>query len=232
MSLRRKKDRGKKGAPSWMVTYADLMTLILVFFILLFSMSQIDLIKFQAVAKSFNSDSIFEDNSSVLLEQDYAEATIDDVQLDEILTEIRAYLAEHGLETTVTAQRNKRGVVLVLQEKVLFKTGEAEIIDMAKPFLSEIAHLLSTLSNQVKVEGHTDGRPIHTYRYPSNWELSGARASSVIRYFTDHHGIDAARFTAIGYGDTRPLAANNNSDNWQKNRRVEIVISDSKNKEN
>ncbi|WP_066172969.1 flagellar motor protein MotS [Bacillus marinisedimentorum] len=230
MTLRKKKEQKKKGSPAWMVTYADLMTLILVFFILLFSMSQIDLIKFQAVAKSFNSDSILDANSSAVPEQSPAEKA-DDAQLDEILAEIRAYLEENGLENTVTAQRNERGVVLVLQERVLFETGEAEIIEAAQPFLNEIGHLLTTLANPVKVEGHTDGRPIHTYRYPSNWELSGARASSVIRYFTDYHGIDAGRFTAIGYGDTRPLAANDNSVNWQKNRRVEIVISDSKNKE-
>ena len=78
----------------------------------------------------------------------------------------------------------------------------------------------------VKVEGHTDSRPISTYRYPSNWELSSARSSSVIRYLIENHGLDSTRFIAVGYGDTRPVVPNTSPENWQKNRRVEIVIMD------
>jgi chemotaxis protein MotB len=78
----------------------------------------------------------------------------------------------------------------------------------------------------VKVEGHTDNRPIGTYRFPSNWELSSARASSVIRYIIQTENLDPKRFIAVGYGDTRPIAPNDTRENLQKNRRVEVIITD------
>lgn len=86
--------------------------------------------------------------------------------------------------------------------------------------------LLAKLPNLVKIEGHTDNRPISTEKYPSNWELSAARASSVIRYLIEEHSLDPERFVAVGYGDTRPIVQNSSNENYQKNRRVEIVISD------
>src|SRR5699024_10169543 len=122
----------------------------------------------------------------------------------------------------------ERGVVLVLQDSILFNTGEAEILDSGKPFLKKIGTLLLEISNPVKVEGHTDSRPINSFRYPSNWELSGARASSVIRYLINEYDLDHSRFSLIGYGDTRPIKPNDTYENMQENRRVEIVILDEK----
>ncbi|KIL77808.1 Flagellar motor rotation protein MotB [Bacillus badius] len=85
---------------------------------------------------------------------------------------------------------------------------------------------MKTIPNLVKVEGHTDNRPIKNAIYPSNWELSSARAGSVIRFFVDDVGLEPDRFIAVGYGDTRPLAPNTSKENMQKNRRVQIIISD------
>ncbi|OEH91797.1 flagellar motor protein MotS [Bacillus solimangrovi] len=238
---RKNQQRQAKGAPKWMVTFSDMMMLILVFFVLLFSMSQIDAQKFRAVAESFNEKVIFdfypsmipmidpasqEDETKQHIEEETNAGEGEQDQLGELLNEIESFLAENGMENVVAANRNERGVVLVLQEQVLFNTGEAVLLESAKPFLNKVGTLLTNVPNPVKVEGHTDNRPISTVRYPSNWELSGARSSSVIRYLLREHGLDAKRFTSIGYGDTRPLAANNSQENWQKNRRVEIVISD------
>lgn len=235
----------KKGAPAWMVTYSDLMTLILVFFVLLFSMSQIDVEKFKALAESFNDRAIFNFSSSIVpsdpsSSQSSSPNTIkgsvgekakqdDSKEVDKLsqaVQEIQAFLEKNGLTDVISAERNERGVVLVLQEKVLFDSGQATILPEAKPFLDKVGELLSGLSNPVKIEGHTDNRPISTYRYPSNWELSGARASSVVRYFIERHQLEPRRFTSVGYGETRPIVPNTNEQNWQKNRRVEIVIAD------
>ncbi|MFP3471258.1 OmpA family protein, partial [Micrococcus sp. SIMBA_144] len=98
-------------------------------------------------------------------------------------------------------------------------SGEATVLEDAYPFLNKVADLLAGIPNFVKVEGHTDNRPIDTYRFPSNWELSSARASSVIRYLTRTENLDPTRFIAVGYGDTRPIAPNDTSENLQKNRR-------------
>lgn len=249
----------KKGAPAWMVTYSDMVTLILVFFILLFSMSQIDAEKFRAISESFRSQLIFDALPAIVHENtakeapkefteknqeetfpqkdevitdDNNEEANDQIEkndsLDDLLREIRAYLQENNLEHVISANRTVEGVVLVLQERVLFETAEAEILDTAEPFLDKVIELLETIPNEVRIEGHTDDRPISNYRYPSNWELSVARASRVIRYFLDEGDFIESRFIAAGYGDTRPTVPNDSTENWSKNRRVEIVILEEK----
>ncbi|MDQ0160152.1 flagellar motor protein MotS [Alkalibacillus salilacus] len=246
------KKQPKRSAPLWMVTYSDMMTLILVFFILLFSMSQIDATKFNAVAESYRQNVIFDFMPSPIEEEnptDFEEesetngendseddsqpnqepsqditAEEDQENLDEIYEEIQAYLDENELNDMITANQTDQGIVLVLQERVLFETGEAELIEDFQPFLDQLALLLDNMPNNVEVEGHTDDRPINTYRYPSNWELSTARASSVIRYFIEEHSLDPTRFEATGYAEYRPVSDNNSEDNLQRNRRVEMVI--------
>lgn len=245
---RRRQPKYDKGAPRWMVTFSDLMTLILVFFILLFSMSVVDATKFRAVAESFQQRAIFDFYPSLIPFENPAEDIsvkkdpFDDVndpfkdvrkkdkdndhELDKLIQEIQEFLEENELTEVVSASRDDRGVVLILQERTLFDSGEAQILEGAKPFLTKVGTLLEVIPNLVKVEGHTDSRPISTFRYPSNWELSGARASSVIRYLIDESDLDPYRFIAVGYGDTRPVAPNTTPENLQKNRRVVIVISD------
>ncbi|WP_117170612.1 flagellar motor protein MotS [Paraliobacillus sediminis] len=257
--MKRRKKRIDKGSPKWMVTYADLVTLILVFFILLFSMSQIDLVKFEAVAESFRNRMIFDtfpstlemdnptENSEPRIEDEGAEDTKNNLSesetevidtneqtnseiienqdtLDELLAEIQSFLNENDLQNTITANRTDQGVVLILQERFLFDSAEAEIKSTGEPFLDKVGILLENIPNNVRVEGHTDNRPISTLQYPSNWELSGARASSVIRNIIASSGSDESRFMAVGYGDTRPIVENNSEENWSRNRRVEMVI--------
>ncbi|GEN51775.1 flagellar motor protein MotS [Halobacillus faecis] len=253
MNLRRRKEK-KKGAPKWMTTYADMITLVLVFFILLFSMSQINLVKFEAIAESFRNRMIFDFYPSAI-ESDYpteqtkiqengeknnefedptenpdhvaSKEAEQKEDLEELKKEIDEFLKENELSDIIAATQTERGVVLVLEEQLLFETSRAEVLDGAKPFLTKVGTLLTNIPNFVKVEGHTDNRQINTYRYPSNWELSGARASSVIRYIlTNTEGLDPKRFTAVAYAETRPVAPNDSEKNWSKNRRVEIVILD------
>ena len=245
--VRRTKPRVEQGAPKWMVTFSDLFMLVLVFFILLFSMSQIDAVKFKAVAESFKQVNILDYYpSAVPFEHptDYsidfestnnkdADPNNDQTQeggssdsLDELLDELQEFLTVNGLDDLIVANRTERGIVLVLEERVLFESAEAGILPIAHPFLDKVGLLLTRIPNLIKVEGHTDNRPISTSKYPSNWELSTARASSVIRYLIDEHNLHSERFVAVGYGDTRPVVPNINAENWQKNRRVEIVISD------
>lgn len=246
---RRRQHATEKGAPKWMVTFSDLMTLILVFFILLFSMSVVDAQKFRAIADSFQDRAVFDSFPSVVpfdnpaedreVQEDPLNEETDpfenfenmeqneiDQQLDDLLEDVNEYLEENEFTEEITASRDDRGVVLVLQEQALFESASADLIGDAQPFLDKVAELLDTIPNMVKVEGHTDSRPIRTAQFPSNWELSGARASSVIRYLSDTADLDQERFMAAGYGDTRPIAPNTTADNLQQNRRVVVVISD------
>lgn len=235
MRFKKKTDSGKKSTPRWLVTFNDLTMLILVFFILLFSMSQIDIMKFRALADSFANRNIFDFYPSIIpgstgpgnsLSEGEVEGEGENKGLQDLVDEIRGYLKKNGLEDVIIANRTERGVVIVLQEQVLFETGKAEIINGKNDFLDKVGTALKGFPNMVKVEGHTDDRPINTYRYPSNWELSSARSSSVIRYLAEKHNLDSKRFIAVGYGDTRPVAPNTSPENWKKNRRVEIVILD------
>lgn len=247
---RRNNKKQPKGSPRWMTTYSDMITLILVFFILLFSMSQIDVAKFEAVADSFRNRMIFdsfpstlpmenpsenidrEDNDgfkeNFLVEKD-EELNSDDLEddkdlLDELLAEIQVFLQENDLQNVITANRTDQGVVLILQERILFDSAQAEIKPSGEPFLDKIGLLLSNIPNSVRVEGHTDNRPISTLQFPSNWELSAARASSVIRHVLNSNEFEEDRFIAVGYGDTRPIVDNDSPENWSRNRRVEVVI--------
>lgn len=247
--MNRKKKQGPKGAPKWMVTFSDLMTLILVFFILLFSMSVVDANRFEAIAESFQERAIFDFYPSLIpfdnpaedrdVRDDPFDADVDPFeshmqmdeeeiseQLDDLLMEVNEFIEENDLTENISATRDDRGVVLVLQEQALFETAQAEILPQAEPFLEKVGTLVSTIPNTVKVEGHTDSRPINTFQFPSNWELSGARASSVIRFVLNNFDVDERRFLAVGYGETRPVAPNTTPDNLQQNRRVVIVISD------
>lgn len=248
MKRRRYRQNKDSGAPKWMVTYSDMITLILVFFILLFSMSQIDLVKFEALSDSFRNRMIFDffPSSAPL---DYPGPGVDhagkgdrtdsykdpaalanwekqkrEEALDALLENVQSFLEEEEIESIVTARRSEQGVALVLQDRILFDTGEATILDTGKPLLQKIGKLIDRIPNHIKVEGHTDSRPINSYRYPSNWELSGARASSVIRYLISEYSFDPTRFSLVGYGETRPVKPNDTLENMQENRRVEILI--------
>ncbi|MFB5663909.1 flagellar motor protein MotS [Alteribacillus sp. HJP-4] len=243
--MKHRQRKPEKGSPRWMVTFSDMILLILVFFVMLFSMSVIDAKKFEAISESFQTRDILEyfpaveeadnpnDNedeaaaeAQTLTQEEESGAEEDELELERLLVEVEEYLEENDLNEYISATRDDRGVVLVLQEQLLFDTAEADILPEAEPFLNKVATLLDTLPNLVKVEGHTDDRPISTYRYPSNWELSGARASSVIRFLTDITDLNADRFIATGYGETRPIAPNDSKENLRTNRRVVIVISD------
>ncbi|SET80397.1 chemotaxis protein MotB [Oceanobacillus limi] len=250
MKRREIKRNKKSGAPKWMVTYSDMVTLILVFFILLFSMSQIDLVKFQAVSESFQNQQIFDfypspvpmdnptDDSSheesikltdghekpVLVDERDDEVASEEDSLSNLMDDVESYLNQNELNNVISASRTERGVVLVLQDSILFDSGEAEILPTALPFLNKVGTLLTEIPNQIKVEGHTDTVPMSSYRYPSNWELSGARASSVVRHLVNENNISEERFSIAGYGDTRPVVSNDSDQNRSKNRRVEIVI--------
>ncbi|MBU8879754.1 flagellar motor protein MotB [Bacillus sp. FJAT-29790] len=240
MRLKRRSSEPAKGAPGWMVTFSDLVTLILVFFILLFSMSQIDMIKFKAISESFR-EQFFDFYPSVIPLENSAGQEGDmpvkkddkgdseaEKSLETLLMEVQSFLDKNGMEDVIVANRTERGVVLVLQEKVLFDPGEAILLDDSYAFLDKVGELLTKLPNLIKVEGHSDNIPMSTYRYPSNWELSASRASSVIKYLIENHQLESNRFIAVGYADTRPIVSNTDAENRRKNRRVEIIISDPK----
>ncbi len=252
MSRMLRKKRQEEGAPSWMVTYSDLVTLVLVFFVLLYSFSIIDIIKFQQFVASFQGSGILhlgpepleappepETNDSILQDKTIQdEVTDEDGKSDlgetqdiieenplvEVYYIVVNYIDEHELQDVVEVRFEKRGIALEIKDRILFDSARADLKTNAMEVLATLAPLLKELPYMTSVEGHTDDRPINTQQFPSNWELSVARALSVVRYFIDDLEMEPERFAIVGLGEYHPIVPNESSENMQLNRRVIIVI--------
>jgi len=235
--MRRRRIRKEIGSNDWLLTYSDLMTLVLVFFVLLYSFSQIDVIKFRQFITSFQGQGILntgtapleevqpENTSKSQLEEQIAEEiNAQRESLKEIYEMTVQYLEKHGLSDQVEVRYRQRGIALDIKERILFDSGKAILKPEARELLDRLSGLFAKLPNQVSVEGHTDNRPIHTIQYPTNWELSVDRAVKVVRYLTEERGLDPHKFVAVGFGEYQPVLPNTSPENQAQNRRVVLVI--------
>lgn len=152
-----------------------------------------------------------------------AEPTEKGKKIQRQIQELQEMLKKMGLEGELKIAYEAIGIRLILQERLLFDSGSAEIKPEMITIVDKIADIIREIPNPIEVEGHTDNIPISTPRFPSNWELSTARASTIVRYFISK-GISSERLKASGYADTRPIASNATPDGRAQNRRVEIVI--------
>lgn len=231
----------KQGAAEYMTTYGDMMTLLLCFFVLLFAMSNIDAKKFEALTMAFTgSAGILQGGDTVIDERivekgslsEGATSMIMEMQsFEDLQKEIEEYLEEKGFQDQVQVQNEDAGLILRFQDNVLFERGSADISPELYSVLDYIGELLKTenFSDKfINVEGHTDDVPIHTAIFPSNWELSVGRSSSVVRYLIEKAGIDPKRISASGYSEYHPILPNDTPENRTKNRRVDVVIMKSK----
>ncbi len=219
------------GAPAWMVTFADLMSLLLTFFVLLLSFSHTEVVKFrQAMGSIRNAFGLMSENES-------SQVPIGDDTVTEDLTNIgghgltpeqleqqlQAVLEEHGLEGRGEARQTMHGVVLQVEGDLMFDSGKAELSENSFAMLEGLARYIAQVEHHVDVVGHTDNVPISTSVFPSNWELSAARAGQAVRYLVEH-GVPAGRLRAIGQADTVPIAGNETPGGRAANRRVEFVF--------
>lgn len=228
--LEEPEESGGEGAPAWMVTFADLMSLLLTFFVLLLSFANMEVIKFQTAMGSIQNAlglrSEFElsdvpAGQELLPEMSQREG--EGEAEEKIVSELEKILEDAGLEDRGTAKIDKRGVVLQLEGDVLFQSGQAAITESALPVLDALAGYTAHQSRFVDVIGHTDDVPIATAIYPSNWELSAARAGQAVRYLAER-GVEAHSMRAIGQAHTVSVADNNDAEGRASNRRVEFVF--------
>lgn len=230
--VKRRKPRPQPplGAPAWMMTYGDLVTQILIFFVLLFSISSIDAQKFQAALLSLQGALGFLSGSTPTDLPEIPAGTEDDMDrrdLEQMLGVqqlLEQRLQAAGLHASVSLDFEERGLVIRFMDTVLFDLGKAAIKPLGRQTLDAMAPTLREIPNQVRIEGHTDNLPIVTAAFPSNWELSTARATNVVRYLIEERGLDPWRLSAAGYGEYRPVAPNDSPANRQLNRRVDIVV--------
>lgn len=229
------KQQEEENTESWLLPYSDLMTLLLAVFIVLFAVSKVDVEKAAQMSEKFrdsmlnesaaqgkqketkNAGEITDEELRDYLEQEELE------DLERIKEEIDKELEEQGIGTSVTTTIEKRGLVISFNNAVLFESGSAAVKSENIGALLAVAKTIATLDSFIRVEGHTDNVPIHSGVYPSNWELSSARAATVVRIFVSQN-IPSNKIVAVGYGENRPVADNTTTNGRAKNRRIDIIV--------
>lgn len=254
MARRKAPKEEKGGAPEWMVTYGDLVTLLLTFFVMLFSFSTIDAQKWQSLVSSFAGGSGILDGGETLRDSpdigenpdidDYFALTpggdeykefdeheekerLEEDEFIQLYRAIEGFLNEAGIPAEVKISDTYTEILLRFRDSVLFDTGEADIKDEAQEVLNGIGGVLKRYDDEisrVRVDGHADIRPINTRLYPTNWELSAKRAVNVVRHFSEEEDFKASKLSAAAYGEFHPINTETTTEAMAKNRRVEIFI--------
>jgi chemotaxis protein MotB len=219
----------------WLITYADLMTLLLVFFILLYSISTLNLEKFKHAIRSIQV-SFGETNPRVGLmdlvnvpESKDQNFTIEDMtglraREQEMLESLNEAISDKNQSDNILVYAKDGKITIQVRGAVLFSSGSAEFNGIAKPILDEIVNIIQSYPEYgANIKGHTDDVPIETTQFPSNWELSAVRATTVLKYLIAA-GVDPHRLTATGYGELLPLVPNDTAEHRATNRRVEFVL--------
>jgi len=230
---RKKKHEAEENLDRWLLTYADMITLLLVFFIVLYSMANIDKEKFATVADSmsraFGGGGFMRGIGAGGAGGAPAPLFFETLprQQQDFLS-VGASMAEFadraGLTGDIAVNMTYEGVVISLSESLVFEPGGAELSERAKAALDTVAEVLRELDNPVRVEAHTDNVPTNNPLYPTNWELSVARSVTIVRYLAEDAGIDPARLDAAGHGEYKPLLPNDTREHRAMNRRAEVII--------
>jgi chemotaxis protein MotB len=242
-SSRRRRIGSREHHDRWLITYADLITLLLIFFIILYAVSKLDTKKYDSLSQSlqmqFNkADSLLDEGSGIMegnqktAKSQTPEPTPSskpvkrqEQELQDLLTVIQQYVIDNHLEKEVFVVDTPKGISIRLSDRFLFDLGRADLKNPSLPVLTKLSSLFDKLETTISIQGHTDNLPLQSgAAFQDNWGLSTGRALSVLRYFVDEKNLVANKFEVAGYADTRPIASNDTEANRQRNRRVEILV--------
>jgi chemotaxis protein MotB len=239
---RRHHDEEHENHERWLVSYADMITLLMVFFIVLYSSSMLNISKFQAFKNSAaealgasvtppahpkaSPGAAPSQSPSPTPTASHAPdgTTTDTAAVKTLYQQVRNAVHKSGLDGSIQVERDRRGVVMVLGDRVLFTSASADLTKAGDKLLDKVTPILVDQPMPIDVEGHTDSLPLHSARYATNWELSTARATNVLRYLVEKRKLNPLRMSASGYADTHPRARNTTAKGRAANRRVEIVL--------
>jgi chemotaxis protein MotB len=253
MSRRKKKEEEHDNNERWLLSYADFITLLMIFFIIMYAMSRMDQgestelkrsisAEFGAILEVSGGDNPIDTGADASSEQNAVQdvSQAEKNQAGEPLTEgekqeqvkeqLDAYIAENTLSDDITTSIETRGLVISFNGSMFFESGEAEIKSDQLPSLVAVAKVLNQPfleQSYIRVEGYTDNVPMKNDKFDSNWDLSVMRASNVAKAIISQSGIDPTKVSAVGYGEYRPTGDNNTSEGRAQNRRVDILILDS-----
>lgn len=237
--MRRNKHAEQENHERWLVSYADFMTLLFAFFVVMYSVSSVSEDKYQTVSDSIKAafDPVNDTpmsrlpfaigtppSSLVHLDRSRAKEHVIH-RMQEVVASIPPMLTEDA--TAITVQESLQGTVTIaLPESILFQPGEAQVRAEALPFLKALSEVVIELDRPISIHAHTDNVPIRTVQFPSNWELSMGRAVMVARMCAELYGVPTPHLSASGFADGQPVASNETPEGRAQNRRVEIVVSE------
>ena len=235
----------------WLVSYADFITLLFAVFVVLYAMGQSDKKKVEEVMQSIQSSfgmstagtapkiNVISSKSINIMPTLKPELSIvpagrtgrgqgktraEEKDFRQIKASIEAYLVKQGAQNKVALTITRRGLIVSLKEAGFFDSGQAQIKPEAHELINTISEVMTQYNNPLRVEGHTDNVPINSSQFPSNWELSTARATNGLKYLIKHFDVDPDKISATGYAEFRPIADNTSPDGRGKNRRVDLVM--------
>ena len=227
---RKKKHEEHENHERWLVSYADFITLLFAFFVVMYSISSVNEGKFRVVAQSIVealNPMIAMSASTIKIVPDNAGGPVS-TRVISIDMQVYKKLSEAIKDTDSTGRvkvgQGERGVTVSITDTMLFQPGQAIILTEARDTLTRVATVLKDFPHQIRIEGHTDNLPIHTKEFPTNWELSAARALNITRFLSEGDYLPAERLAASGYGEFHPVASNDSAEGRAQNRRVELVI--------
>jgi chemotaxis protein MotB len=227
----------KKGSPEYMLTYGDMMTLLLCFFVMMYTTATVDGHKFKLILSAFRGSFYILPGGKT-----FSEAPLMDMgqQMTNLPAEVKGDQLDKALQNAVSAFKaeiadkririteDERGVVITFASDAYFKAGSAQLTDELRSVLTKVSSTLMNLPNHFRVEGHTSDRPLTDPelkdKYPTNWELSTARAVNVLKYLVENKYVKPYRISAAGYGAYRPIESNETPEGRAMNRRVDLII--------
>ena len=224
-------DEEDEGAGEWLVTYADMVTLLLTFFVLLVALANFDTKKYEAVVESIQNtfgkmEAPHGDQGRLELTRTMPRSLdqLTGLEQEPLLEDIQQMVKHKNIEDSVRVTSQGNLVIIEVSGQTMFDSGQTQLKPAALALLDQIAGIVKSYPDYaLHIKGHTDPRPISSPKFESNWELSALRATSVLRYLISK-GIVPKRMTATGYADTEPLAPNTSEENMARNRRVEFVL--------
>ncbi len=226
----KKKEEEEADTDIWMVTFSDLLSLLLTFFVLLFALKSMDKGKVDQFLGYFRGGGmgILQQGKGTSVDMTRRPKEVDLTNkvfsLQELRVAMELSVSDSVVGIDITSHIDERGLVIILPGRTLFDSGASDIKPEAKLLFDRLGKVLRMSRNDIMIEGHTDDTPISTKQFPSNWELSTDRAVKVLRYLVESSKVPPKRFAAVGYGSTKPVVPNVDSESRMKNRRVEIIL--------
>ena len=238
--MKRREEKESNG-DRWLLTYSDLITLLMIFFVIMYASSTVNANKYKQLSQSLNAafdggsgNSIVGDKSNSngttantlpIVEKTTAKnKALEENKMEAIKQNVDSYLKKNSLSSSVSTKIDERGLAVSLNSTLLFDVGKANVIASSTKKLISIGKILNSVNNYIRIEGHTDSTPISNNEFSSNWQLSAIRATNVTELLISQSGINPKRISAVAYGENRPIANNNTQIEKAKNRTVDIII--------